>query len=39
VQEAKETYKNLGIQKPGYDFLDNIFTILNRENKLKEIGI
>lgn len=40
LKEASKTYENLfkdGLRFGG--FLDSLFTILNREKKLKEIGI
>jgi hypothetical protein len=44
LNEASKTYKNLFKEKYRHNFgedwfLDSTFTILNRENKLKEIGI
>lgn len=43
LKEASETYKSVFKDKYknnfGEDWVDKVFTILNRQNKLKELGI
>jgi hypothetical protein len=43
LKEASETYKNIFKDEYknnfGEDWLNKVFTILNRQNKLKELGI